>query len=663
MGCRRNRVYYSEDNSPPSRSLSDRLLFATMCIIGLPVDVHVKDGSIYSGTFHTACVENDYENDYGRFSRTCDPAIVLKRARMTKEGNRDTNIANGDIIETLVVLSEDLVQVVAKGILLPAPGITSNAAGDDVEAVAGRVPSTACSEPEAKTNKSMKSNVNQNTRQHRHSSRLEKGVARGFAPKMASHSGNALEVENGNGINLAKKEEASSVPVNGRPEMVGHGENRVLTERSLSFKGKMLDMKIKAQVLAVVVNDNVLQAKLQLLQVAACNTETNDVENFSAKMTSNGLRNDVLHDSPAPAIVKKDDDECQKQQIREDISCSAEISSGNLTAVSSFVDTSKSCPRSSSAPSEMIPQKSSSPNRTLKEFKLNPGAKTFSPLSANQRSATPPVMPSMPYVPDSFPLLSIGTPQPEIEISPFAPRSSLPMKLVPYGNLVAEIGDNEMQYSQPIVGHVGNRTQPIRYPAQYHPVQAGPTYMHPNSQNVMVGRMGQLVYVHPVSHDIVQGAAAFSQVSSCPLLTPHQVHLSKHQDSDLDAASLSTMPLVTMLAAGVPESKRNLSKLHISGLGREKNRTLGFQFLWVKIDVCDLSNNVATIHVIDAATTSRSAAAQALQIVAAPPFIAAAAAGQQSFAVPSHIPISQPPFPIIRPIPVPGSNGFSGSKY
>lgn len=41
-------------------------------------------------------------------------AIVLKRARMTKKGNRGANVANGGVIETLIVLSEDLVQVVAK---------------------------------------------------------------------------------------------------------------------------------------------------------------------------------------------------------------------------------------------------------------------------------------------------------------------------------------------------------------------------------------------------------------------------------------------------------------------------------------------------------------------------------------------------------------------
>lgn len=32
-----------------------------------------------------------------------------------------------------------------------------------------------------------------------------------------------------------------------------------------------------------------------------------------------------------------------------------------------------------------------------------------------------------------------------------------------------------------------------------------------------------------VMKDLVQGATAFSQVSTCPLLTPHQVHLAKHQ--------------------------------------------------------------------------------------------------------------------------------------
>ncbi|KAL8517458.1 hypothetical protein ACS0TY_015630 [Phlomoides rotata] len=39
---------------------------------------------------------------------------VLKKARMIKNGNRDSNVVTGTLIETLVVESEDLVQVVDK---------------------------------------------------------------------------------------------------------------------------------------------------------------------------------------------------------------------------------------------------------------------------------------------------------------------------------------------------------------------------------------------------------------------------------------------------------------------------------------------------------------------------------------------------------------------
>lgn len=55
MGCRnREELPYVEE-----ASFSDALLFATMCIVGLPVDVHARDGSIYSGIFHTASVEGE----------------------------------------------------------------------------------------------------------------------------------------------------------------------------------------------------------------------------------------------------------------------------------------------------------------------------------------------------------------------------------------------------------------------------------------------------------------------------------------------------------------------------------------------------------------------------------------------------------------------------
>lgn len=61
MGCRKEGLGEDANSKAAmAASVSDALLLATMCIIGLPVDVHAKDGSVYSGVFHTASVDNDY---------------------------------------------------------------------------------------------------------------------------------------------------------------------------------------------------------------------------------------------------------------------------------------------------------------------------------------------------------------------------------------------------------------------------------------------------------------------------------------------------------------------------------------------------------------------------------------------------------------------------
>lgn len=49
--------------SPPKAaapSIADALLLATVCMVGLPVEVRVRDGSTYSGVLHTACVDAGY---------------------------------------------------------------------------------------------------------------------------------------------------------------------------------------------------------------------------------------------------------------------------------------------------------------------------------------------------------------------------------------------------------------------------------------------------------------------------------------------------------------------------------------------------------------------------------------------------------------------------
>ncbi|KAL6651433.1 hypothetical protein ACP70R_010358 [Stipagrostis hirtigluma subsp. patula] len=95
---------------PAAPSVCEALLLATLCMVGLPVEVQVRDGSAYAGVLHTACVDGGY-------------GIVLKKARKVAKGKDDTNLALGAFVETLVVLSDDLVQVIAKDLLLPIKGV------------------------------------------------------------------------------------------------------------------------------------------------------------------------------------------------------------------------------------------------------------------------------------------------------------------------------------------------------------------------------------------------------------------------------------------------------------------------------------------------------------------------------------------------------------
>lgn len=64
MACRKGALREEgkirNDAAAAAAALGDALLFATMCIIGMTVEVHAKDGSVFSGIFHTASVDKDY---------------------------------------------------------------------------------------------------------------------------------------------------------------------------------------------------------------------------------------------------------------------------------------------------------------------------------------------------------------------------------------------------------------------------------------------------------------------------------------------------------------------------------------------------------------------------------------------------------------------------
>ncbi|PPR94369.1 hypothetical protein GOBAR_AA26300 [Gossypium barbadense] len=105
--------------------MNEALLLATMYILGLPGDVHLTDGSVYSGIFHTAAVEKEF----GGFC-----FFFFWKAKLSKKGRCATNIANGSVLETLVILAGDLVQVVAKGVPLPFDGFAGNITHGNEEA-------------------------------------------------------------------------------------------------------------------------------------------------------------------------------------------------------------------------------------------------------------------------------------------------------------------------------------------------------------------------------------------------------------------------------------------------------------------------------------------------------------------------------------------------
>jgi Ataxin 2 SM domain len=54
MSKRESSTQSSIADTKTQETLGEALLFAMLCIVGVPVEVQVKDGSVYSGIFHSA---------------------------------------------------------------------------------------------------------------------------------------------------------------------------------------------------------------------------------------------------------------------------------------------------------------------------------------------------------------------------------------------------------------------------------------------------------------------------------------------------------------------------------------------------------------------------------------------------------------------------------
>ncbi|XP_018467763.1 uncharacterized protein LOC108839505 [Raphanus sativus] len=204
---------------------------------------------------------------------------------------------------------------------------------------------------------------------------------------------------------------------------------------------------------------------------------------------------------------------------------SPDSSSSQSTTVD---ETSELCQVLEAPPNEPAPIQAV---KKAKEFKLNPAAKNFSPSYTKRLSPAPTAMPdigNIAYIPSNNPMLPVPEAfYPELVNNRYLPQTSPSSKFVPYGNLTAgnALG---VPFPQHMIGPTINREHPQRFSSPYQSVQASPMFVNPNPQ-VIAARSGQLVYVQPVSQNLVQGTPALPPMLSRPLPPAQHVQYLKHQ--------------------------------------------------------------------------------------------------------------------------------------
>ncbi|CAA0409879.1 putative ataxin 2, SM domain-containing protein [Arabidopsis thaliana] len=442
--------------SSSSSSLNEALLISTMCIIGLQVHVHINDGSVFSGIFYTVSLENEF-------------SIVLKNAKLTKKGRSKSNVESGKIVETLVILSSNIVQIVAEGVSL-----SSNVAGE----IEGENVVSAVAVSSFNSGKNRRG-----TNRRRNSAKRE----------------NCLE---------SKARTLTSGETAGAMKEPGRRDENKYHPSSLNHQR---------------------QAGVRILKNSKKITDVHQEDNVEARSSSCSLDNMSERVKPIEQEKMPEPSSNGFHDATERPS-STENSSSQSTTVDENSEVSLVLVVSTNS---LPPTQATDPDKKAKEFKLNPGAKTFSPSLAKRLTSAhagmTPVVANMGYVPSNTPMLPVPEAvQPEIGISPFLSHASSPSKFVPYTNLATGNAGGGSHFPQHMVGPTINRGQPHRFTTQYHSVQPTPMLVNPNPQ-VMVGRSGQLMYMQPISQDLVQGAPHNSHLPPRPLFTPQQFQYPKHQ--------------------------------------------------------------------------------------------------------------------------------------
>ncbi|KAI6687492.1 hypothetical protein NL676_024320 [Syzygium grande] len=505
MGRRIGELSWNGDAGEP---LGEPLLYATVCIVGLPVDVHVKNGSVYSGIFHTASVEG----------------VILKKARMTKKGRSNSNVASGCMIETLVILSEDLVQVIAKGVELPADGVTGTIAGDESESATG-----TASHDVARVDNRFGTITTSKRRPHQRKTSVpsENGLTDGDSCQTFKFS-SPRQAENENegksmSIEVVENVSEEGIEKRGRkiPIMGGGAFDGSANERQADENPQFRQDDSNR------VSENQGGDKAPAMQgsspsLDACLSLVKPVDGTHSELLPPLQPNEGSHVTASVPAKLNNETYCRP------VSAENAASGCGLASTLSVVGTSGRSLSAMASPTDKVHLQGPESNKRAKESKLNPGAKIFSPALTKPVPATPPlVQTGMSYVPSASPLLPVAAAQAEVGTSTYVPQPSVPAKVVQYNNFTAGNGDIGA-ISQAFAGNMGSRAHLLRYGGQHHALPLGSPFVHPNPQAVMVGRMGQLVYM-PVSQDLVQSGTAISPAFPRPLPTISQVQFPKHQ--------------------------------------------------------------------------------------------------------------------------------------
>ncbi|XP_014500982.1 polyadenylate-binding protein-interacting protein 3 [Vigna radiata var. radiata] len=100
----------------------DRLVYVTTCLVGHQVEVHLKNGSTYSGVFHATNTEKDF-------------GIILKMARLTKDGLSRGQKSGAEFVskppmKILIIPAKDVVQVIAQDVAIARDGLPNESHQD-----------------------------------------------------------------------------------------------------------------------------------------------------------------------------------------------------------------------------------------------------------------------------------------------------------------------------------------------------------------------------------------------------------------------------------------------------------------------------------------------------------------------------------------------------